>query len=193
MARAITDFDGTVVPVDADYPSGDIKDNPSGTVINRKSNSDIQQLMQKMMREAAITPSGLPDNDSNGYQLYDAINILSGGGVWADISSFGTDWAGAAGNEPRYKKKIFGSTVFFAGVFKTTGTSPDQIIGTLPSGFRPSRALIISAVTYNPFGPIAAPICIGIDPSGAISITNTGDVPAIANIVIDICVEFPQD
>lgn len=78
MARRILDFDGTVVAAGGAYPFGDIKDNPSGTRINRKSNADIQQFFQKLMNSAGITANSLADNDTNGYQLTEALSKVIG-------------------------------------------------------------------------------------------------------------------
>lgn len=78
MARRILDFDGTVVAAGGAYPFGDIKDNPSGTRINRKSNADIQQFFQKLLNSAGITANSLADNDTNGYQLTEAMSKVIG-------------------------------------------------------------------------------------------------------------------
>jgi hypothetical protein len=78
MARRILDFDGTVVAAGGAYPFGDIKDNPSGTRINRKSNADIQQFFQKLMNGAGITANSLADNTTNGYQLTEAMSKVIG-------------------------------------------------------------------------------------------------------------------
>ena len=78
MARRILDFDGTVVAAGGAYPFGDIKDNPSGTRINRKSNADIQQFFQKLMNSAGITANSLADNTTNGYQLTEALSKVIG-------------------------------------------------------------------------------------------------------------------
>jgi hypothetical protein len=72
----IINFDGTVVAPGGDYPWGNIKNKPDGTKINVKSNADMHQLHQKMMADAGMTPNGLPDNVSNGFQLSDALQIL---------------------------------------------------------------------------------------------------------------------
>lgn len=77
MARKITDFDGSVIAVGGAYPFGDIKDNPSGTVVNRKSNADMQQFFQKIMFEAGITPNSLPENSTNGWQLVNALQTIA--------------------------------------------------------------------------------------------------------------------
>lgn len=92
MARKILDYDGTVVPVSTAYPYGDIKDNPGGTKVNGKSNSDIQQLMQRMMFRAGITPSSLADNVTNGFQLMQALYRL----INEEISGL-AETVGAAG------------------------------------------------------------------------------------------------
>lgn len=78
MARRILDFDGTVVAAGGAYPFGDIKDNPSGTRINSKSNSDIQQFFQKLLNSAGITANSLADNTTNGYQLTEALSKVIG-------------------------------------------------------------------------------------------------------------------
>lgn len=78
MARRILDFDGTVVAAGGAYPFGDIKDNPSGTRINSKSNSDIQQFFQKLLNSAGITANSLADNNTNGYQLTEAMSKVIG-------------------------------------------------------------------------------------------------------------------
>jgi len=78
MARKITDFNGTVVAVGGAYPYGDIKDNPSGTIIDRKSNADLQQFFQKLADSAGITLNSLADNSTNGFQLTEALSKVIG-------------------------------------------------------------------------------------------------------------------
>lgn len=76
MARKITQYNGQVNPVDTSYPDGDIKDDDgsdNGTIIDRKSNADIQQFFMKIMRVANITPNGFPDNEYTGFQLFEAL------------------------------------------------------------------------------------------------------------------------
>jgi len=72
MAVGIPNFPN-IIPADADYLDGDIKDAPNGTPVNRSTNGDIQQFFAKLLRVAGITPNGLRDNETNGYQLYDAL------------------------------------------------------------------------------------------------------------------------
>lgn len=75
MARKISQFDNGGSAT-GDYPNGYIIDNPgdgSGTKANSKSNNDLQQLMQQLMIGSGVVPNGLPDNTTNGFQLYTAL------------------------------------------------------------------------------------------------------------------------
>jgi len=76
MAREIVDFDGTVLPVDSTNLYGGIKNAPSGTKINSKSNFDLQVFFQRMMALAGVTPNSLEENAANGFQLTTALNTL---------------------------------------------------------------------------------------------------------------------
>jgi hypothetical protein len=90
MARRIIDYNGTVVGVGGAYPYGDIKDNPSGTIIDRTSNADLQQFFQKLLAEAGITGNGLADNVTNGYQLTEAMSkVISNHAAQIVISMLG--------------------------------------------------------------------------------------------------------
>lgn len=63
------------------YPNGRIKDNSGagdGTPVNRTVYSDLHEVFAKLMRLADIAYSGLPDNESTGYQLVDALVALAG-------------------------------------------------------------------------------------------------------------------
>jgi hypothetical protein len=76
MARKIVDYTGTVIAPGGAYPYGNIKDDPGGTRINSKSNSDIQQFFQRISNDAGLTLNSLPDNATNGFQFVQAQNIL---------------------------------------------------------------------------------------------------------------------
>ncbi|MBB6236486.1 hypothetical protein HDC90_001098 [Pedobacter sp. AK013] len=65
----------------ANYPNARIKDDTGtgdGTPVNRLVYSDLHEFFAKLMRLAAIAYNGLPDNESNGYQLVDAAIALAG-------------------------------------------------------------------------------------------------------------------
>jgi len=62
------------------YPGGRIRDNDgtnNGTPVNRSVYGDLHSNISKLMRLYAITPSGLPDNETNGYQLIEALRSLA--------------------------------------------------------------------------------------------------------------------
>lgn len=89
MAREIADFNGTVVAPDGTYPYGRVKDAPNGTVADETMIGDTIQFTQKLMGEAGVTPNGDPDNNSDGWQIYEAFEILAGRAAWDTIPTSG--------------------------------------------------------------------------------------------------------
>lgn len=64
----------------SNYPGGRIKDNDgsgNGTPVNRAVYGDIHSTVSKLMRLYSITPNGLPDNETNGFQIIDALSALA--------------------------------------------------------------------------------------------------------------------
>ena len=62
------------------YPDGRIKNNDgtgNGTPVNEKVKGDIHSTISKLMRLYAIIPNGLPDNETNGFQIIDALSALA--------------------------------------------------------------------------------------------------------------------
>lgn len=62
------------------YPDGRIKDNTSagnGTPVNRSVYGDLHSTISKLMRMYGIIPNGLPDNETNGYQIIEAFYGLA--------------------------------------------------------------------------------------------------------------------
>lgn len=60
---------------DATWLYGDLNDNPgdnSGTPVNKELLTDALQLMERVFDISGITANGLPDNEANDWQLYDA-------------------------------------------------------------------------------------------------------------------------
>lgn len=88
MARLLSARPNTA-PVDATNPHGTILDESGpgqgdGTNVNEAVNGDLLVFFQKLMAEAGVVPNELPDNTVNGFQLFDAFQLLisqtSGGG-----------------------------------------------------------------------------------------------------------------
>ncbi len=62
------------------YPGGRIKDNDgtgNGTGVNRSVYGDLHSTISKLMRLYAINPNGLPDNETNGFQIIDSLRGLA--------------------------------------------------------------------------------------------------------------------
>jgi hypothetical protein len=62
------------------YPNGRIKNNDgsgNGTAVNERVYGDIHQAVSKLMRLYGITPNDLPDNETNGFQIIDALRSLA--------------------------------------------------------------------------------------------------------------------
>jgi hypothetical protein len=63
---------------DSDYPYGSIRDRDGatqGTPVTEEVYGDIHQFFEKLMAEAGVTANDLPDNDYNGFQLFEALSI----------------------------------------------------------------------------------------------------------------------
>lgn len=87
MAIGIENYPNITAP-DSDYQSGRIKDDTGvndGTPIDLLTSGDIHEFFAKLMRQAAITPNNVPDNEYSGHQymaaLINAINTNSSNGV----------------------------------------------------------------------------------------------------------------
>lgn len=96
--RPLADKPNTDAP-DSDYPFGKIRDNPgnnTGTPINEVVYGDIHQFFEKLMNAAAITPNGLPENQTNGFQLYEALLKVTRQEYGKDTIQFIIDGGGAA-------------------------------------------------------------------------------------------------
>lgn len=64
----------------ANYPDGRIKDNQGsgdGTPVNRSVYGDLHSNISRLMRLYDITPTGLPDNETSGYQIIQALSALA--------------------------------------------------------------------------------------------------------------------
>lgn len=63
-------------PPDADYPFGNIKDNPgnnTGTPLNTFVHADFHQFFRKLLSAVSIIPNGLAENVTNTYQYFLAL------------------------------------------------------------------------------------------------------------------------
>jgi len=78
MAIKLEDKPNTVAP-DVDYPYGNIQDNTgsnNGTPVNALVYADFHQFFAKMMAESAIIYNDQPDNATNGFQYFLALQAV---------------------------------------------------------------------------------------------------------------------
>ena len=69
-----------VTPAGGSYPYGNIKDTVGlvkGTPINNELLADYVQFFEKMFSESALVASNLPDNATNGFQLFKALEKMT--------------------------------------------------------------------------------------------------------------------
>jgi hypothetical protein len=79
-------------PPDDDYPFGNIKDNPgnrTGTPLNKLVHADFHQFFEKMFDQSGLVANGLPDNDYNGFQLFEALLAVTNGGYRVKVIPIG--------------------------------------------------------------------------------------------------------
>lgn len=192
MAYNLTSFDGSTTPPNADYPWGDVLNDPNGTRVNKKMMADILQLFQKMMANTFITPSDTPDNVTNGYQLWDALNtqIFYGGtgpmitplysGTYIDDTVSPLRYRGGTGNMVVIRGKVDNSS-------GAVGIGTDQEVFVLDANNRPSVDLMfICADVLTP-----APVYVSVDTAGSVKIMGTLHVFNNEGVYIDIT--FPRD
>ena len=194
MAYKITDFDGGSLPVTTLNPYGAIDDDI--TVVNSKSNNDIQVTMQKIMARVSIAPNSLPDNSVNGFQLYNAfvalIQLFADFGSWLNISIFGTNWSAGA-IQPRVSINPAGWVTCQGQIQITATTGYGSPIATLPTGYWPSQLLTFVVGAYdstvtNDYTKFIATV----DTSGNINLPHqTPSITGTAANYIDIsCIAF---
>ena len=64
---------------DADFPFGSVRDKTlsvAGTKYNKSTMSDYFQFFEKMFSESGLVANGDLDNETNGFQLYEALKTI---------------------------------------------------------------------------------------------------------------------
>lgn len=146
-----------VAAPDATYPYGNIKNDISGdgTPVDVQVYGDVHQFLERMFALSGLISNNLPDNATNGFQLYDAFSqhIAGGmpfnsGGVWLAggtstvtvISGVGTTGSGSvtvdSGDFVVNKYKVIGRTLVWQLVVKsiTITAGVTTISCLLPAG-----------------------------------------------------------
>ena len=143
MALDISNFTGTVIAPGGANPYGDIKNNPSGTLVDHNMLHDVIIFTQRLMALNGVVPNGLPDNGTNGFQIYTALtNAIASYvdlGSWTNIT-LATGWTATA-QTPQYRVDSSGR-VYLRGA-ATAGGTATATFTTLPVGARPTQSMYI--------------------------------------------------
>jgi len=189
----ISNFDGGVVAPGGAYPYGSVKDNPSGTKVNRKMVTDLIQFAQRLAAYAAVVPNELPDNGTNGYQVFESLIGTIGIEIAAVVDPLYITWFTPTINADfdvvypvTYGKDGFGN-VYVRGVLETNTTTPTNEFFTLPAGaYRPTNAVTFVAAQYNPTGPTTSAGVLMVTSAGVVKYALDPEVPAVVGTRIDL-------
>lgn len=162
------------------FPYGDLRNDPgngTGTPVDRVLLSDVMQTMEKIMNESGISPNGQLDNETNGFQIFEAMQRVFGNNV-------STDWADLPGAQyestyPEGKAQYLrdsGGFVHFRGVWNSDDPQVGDPLGTLPVGFRPAADFSFDYTWCNNPGSNfnSNAIRIKISATGVITCTSFG-------------------
>lgn len=141
----------------ANNPNGTIKDATSstsndGTLANKIYEADRYAFFQKCVRESGITPNSQFDNETNGYQLFEAIQkaLLEDSG-WVAVTDFGDNANGSDAIFGEMRVRKLNGFVEVSGSFVQSGTTNGFY---LPVGYRPEgvneQNIVGGAIANNP-------------------------------------------
>ena len=138
--------------------------------------TDILQHYQKLMADAGITPNEQDDNDSNGYQLMDALLKVTTGGAWSNtgityetISAVTWADAGAPNYGATYLR--YNNVVHLSGCVEGRIEPGDIPMITLPVDMRPTSEVRIPSM-YIKTGGTRVLSYITINTVGQVSIAS---------------------
>jgi hypothetical protein len=136
-----------VNPADYIYPFGDVRDKTlsiPGTKWNRDMMSDIFQLMEKMIFESGVTPNETDDNETNGYQLYEAFRKLT-----KPYKSYPAIHKQTGTSAPTTTPLI--SQTNEIGTIVWTRTGVGEYVGTLSGAFPLAKTMFLASSTNQTF------------------------------------------
>lgn len=132
------------------YPFGKIRDDvpgTPGTPVDEQLYGDAHQFLEKLFEESGHTANDLPDNETNGFQLYEALlAIIAKGapgteeGEWIDggTPTLTPDTGTVTVFSTLYNRyKIIGKTLFWQlrGAFTVNSGSPTMVRVSYPTVF----------------------------------------------------------
>jgi hypothetical protein len=166
-----------VEPASAEFPFGDLKNNTgtnNGTPVNRDLLTDLIQLGQKMASEAGITMNDVPDNEYDGWQLYEAFRKLTKPYkvYTATLNQTGT----AAPVATVLRNELSGTPVW-------TRSGTGAYLLTLTGEFTPGKTFLICG---TPTGTVTGPFNLGYNNVNEIGL-NTLQSGSLTDGLLDVC------
>lgn len=157
------------------YPDGRVKDNTgsgNGTPVNRSVYGDLHSNISKLMRLYGIIPNELPDNETNGFQLIQALSALASKNDYIyPLTTNGTDTLSVD-----IKLALMNDGEFLVCLASTNKTTETLIKGSTGSSF---------AITYS--GNFKANEYVRvIKTSGGVSIVRIADWNSLDAMASDL-------
>lgn len=124
------------------YPNGQIKDNSGpgdGTPVSRLTYSDLHEFFAKLMRMAGLVYNSKYDNETNGFQLVDAMIALAGkNDMVATLNTDGTNVTAGLklGILVLDEQLICKAAVDYASEIHISGTDATTAALTVPSAYK---------------------------------------------------------
>lgn len=176
--RKLTNGTNIIAP-DADYLKGRVKDESTpgvsndGTVLNETIFGDIFEMIHKLVSAAGITENELPDNETNGHQIIEAleakiISTSSGSVSFFPDPTLLNGWAENAGGIGYYKDKLGNQFIVIDSLDGTSATS--DVICNLSDVSTGGRRRFFMGAT-DAFAPIA----FEIDATGNLKTNSRAD------------------
>lgn len=163
------------------YPYGNIRNKTlllAGTPVDVEVYGDMHQFFEKMFAESGITANGLPDNVTNGWQLYEAFQKLTHPAWSATGITFATvgsnTWANVGAPFYSVAYKNMPNEVALCGVPGINIPSPftgDLPVMTLPASASPSSNVYLSAMLEDGSG-VFNPCIVVVESAGDVYILN---------------------
>ena len=141
-----------VNPVDASYPYADVKNDTGsndGTPVDRELLADYVQFFERLAALSGITINDLPDNDTNGFQLSEALLAVTKPRPYKVHSALISQVGAAAPTEDAIlETELSGSIVWVrTGVGTYSGTLVNEWT-SLKTWFKPPTVTAIGAEVH---------------------------------------------
>lgn len=127
----------TRIGTDANFLNGDLVD--TETLLDTIVLQDLIQFFQKLADDASIVPNNNFDNETNGYQLIDALNYFTKNhGTWQNpVYETGYDNYTTNNSKPLQYRITKQNMLQISGNVEEVATPEGLLLFTLPAGYLP--------------------------------------------------------